>query len=240
MRIAKRGLSFVSLLLVVTAGVLVFQNCGMTVGSFAVVEDSKDLASQSVDSLMPITHPAQKTVTAPTKKYQVVNRDYIESLFRELFTDSDGTPAPQLESLLLKWVIQRGAQLGLACDLNSSYTGRDCGGDTAAANLLQLSDHSSIRESFLIQLCEGVLGSDDGLRILLNKTETEGILESAPNFINIQKLFYLFYRTTEGSSQIITPLIELDRTLESSEENLKERWRAISIEVCESPGWQRI
>lgn len=232
-------LSFVSFFLVIA--IVTFQNCAMNKGSFETLsEGKKDLGS--LDSALPLdqSHPSQKDVNAPTQKHLVVNRDYVENLFRELFSLADGSPSPAVEDLLHKWVIPRGAQFGLGCDPNSSYTGRDCGGDLSGANFRQQTDHNTIRESFLIQLCEGALGTDEGLQLLLAKTEDPLLSTKEPTYLDMQKVFYLFYRSYENSKEILTPLLDFDAALKANKEPLLERWRGISLEICESQGWQKI
>jgi hypothetical protein len=222
-------------------GAFLFQNCGLTKGSFQVQEGLIETASTAQpEAGLFFAHPAQKEIEGVTQKFLVVNRDYIEGLFRENFTASNGEPAPSLESLLNKWVITRGAQHGLGCDPNSSYSGTDCGGNVTAANLPVFVDHSAIREAFMLQLCEGILGTDEGLDILLSKTEVKDMILSEPDILSIKRIYFLFFRSMEGSTAFSGPLIELDSILKIQGESLRERWRAISVEICEAPGWQKI
>ncbi|MGZ3770624.1 MAG: hypothetical protein ACXVCP_11595 [Bdellovibrio sp.] len=219
------------LTLVLTGLILtqMFQNCGQ-LGSFETLDQSstQQMASMGTD------HPAQSEVTMPTQKVQVVNRQFVAQMMREIFTSSTG-PVTNLENLIQQWIFTRGAQYGEGCNPYSSYSGADCGGDISNANLPAKVDDNTVRESFRIQFCENILGTDEGLNALLEKISNRSV---APTADTIKQVYGLFYRGEGASSEIINSLLDLDRTLALNNEAVKERWRALALQVCESSGWQ--
>ncbi|WII73697.1 hypothetical protein QJS83_07390 [Bdellovibrio sp. 22V] len=229
----KASIKFFTLALIGLTLTQAYQNCGQ-MGGFQTLDSSSMNLQLGSAGGTDLTHPGQKEVTPPTQKVQVVNREYVASLMREIFTTSAG-PVPNLEGLLNQWIITRGAQYGLACNPYSSYTGRDCGGDIANANLAYETDDNTVRESFRIQFCENVLGMDEGVNAILEKIANRPV---APNISAIKQVYGLFYRGDEAPQLVIDSLMDLDRTLVKQNETTLERWRALALQVCESPGWQ--
>lgn len=210
-----------------------YQNCGQ-MGEFAALDQSSlnlDMGSAgSTDQ----NHPPQKDVTLPTQRIQVVNKQYVAELMREVFTTSSG-PVPNLEALIKQWIITRGAQYGLGCDPYGSYSGRDCGGDISNANLALQTDDNTVRESFRVQFCENILGQDEGVNAILQKIVNR---PAAPTADAVRQVYGLFYRGDPASELVVNSLLDLDRTLALKGEPALERWRALALQVCESPGWQ--
>lgn len=209
-----------------------YQNCGQ-MGEFKAIDMSSNLSLGS-EGGTDQNHPGPKEVTPPTQKVQVVNRDYVATLMREIFTRSSG-PVPNLEALLNQWIINRGAQYGLGCNPYSSYSGRDCGGDIFNSNLPMKADDNTVRESFRLQFCENILGTDDGVNAIMEKVTNRA---TAPTTDAIKQVYGLFYRGDGPSDLVVSSLVDLDRSLASRNEAPLERWRALALQVCESPGWQ--
>lgn len=210
-----------------------YQNCGQ-MGEFAVLDQASLNLDMGSSGGTDQSHPSQKDVTLPTQKVQVVNREYVASLMREVFTRSSG-PVPNLESLLEQWIIKRGAQYGLGCNPYSTYSGRDCGGDISNANLPIKADDNTVRESFRVQFCENVLGMDEGVNAILEKISNR---PAAPTADAVRQVYGLFYRGDGASDIIVASLLDYDKALALKGEPVMERWRALALQVCESPGWQ--
>lgn len=222
-------------MLLLTGAVLtqMYQNCGQ-MGEFAVLDQSSLNLDMGSNGGTDQSHPSQKEVTLPTQKVQVVNREYAATLLREIFTRSSG-PVPNLESLLEQWIIKRGAQYGLACNPYSTYSGRDCGGDISNSNLPIKVDDNTVRESFRVQFCENVLGMNEGVSAILEKISNR---PAAPTADAVRQVYGLFYRGDAASEIVVASLMDYDKTLALKGESELERWRALSLQVCESPGWQ--
>lgn len=212
-----------------------YQNCGqMGMGGFETLDMASMNLSMGMEGSTDQSHPAQKEVLLPTQKTLVVNREYVADLMREIFTSS-ATPVPNLEALINQWIINRGAQYGLGCNPYGSYSGRDCGGDISNSNLPITTDDNTVRESFRVQFCENVLGMDQGVNAILEKLTNRA---TAPTTDTIRQVYALFYRGDEASELIVNSLLDLDRALLAKNETPLERWRALALQVCESPGWQ--
>lgn len=231
--LASNKYKILSLLLVGTVMTQFYQNCG-EMGGFAVLDQSSLNLEMGSTGSTDQNHPPQKDVVLPTQKLQVVNRDYVATLMREIFTTSSG-PVPNLEALLNQWVVNRGAQYGLGCNPYDSYSGRDCGGDISNANLPIKVDGNTVRESFRVQFCENILGMDEGVNAILEKIPNR---PAAPTAEAVRQVYGLFYRGDGASDITISSLLELDKVLAQKGEPAIERWRALSLQVCESPGWQ--
>lgn len=209
-----------------------YQNCG-EMAQFEVSEQASLGLNQSSEA-SDENHPSAKPVELPVQKIQVVNKEYVASLMREIFTTTAG-PVPNLEGLIHQWIMTRGAQYGLGCNPYSSYTGRDCGGDISNSNLPAKADANTVRESFRIQFCENILGMDEGVNAILQKLRNRG---AAPTADTVRQVYGLFYRGDEAPEAVVNSLLDLDRTLALKNETPLERWRALALQVCESPGWQ--
>lgn len=224
---------FLPLLLVGIVLTQFFQNCAQ-MGEFAALDQSSLNLQMGTAAGTDQSHPAQKEVTLPTQKVQVVNREYVAALMREIFTTSTG-PIANLEDLIDLWIMNRGAQYGLACNPYNTYSGRDCGGDISNANLPIKTDDNTVRESFRVQFCENILGQDEGVNAILEKISNR---PSAPTKDAVRQVYALFYRGDGASDEVVNSLMELDKSLALNNESTTERWRALALQVCESPGWQ--
>lgn len=209
-----------------------YQNCGQ-LGQF-------DLASETTgglnmgSSVNPDTsHPSEKDVTAPVQHILVQNKVWVASLMRDIFARSanDGT----LENLINQWIMYRPAQYGGSCNVYDTYGGRDCGGDVTNANLPPHTDDNTVRESFRLQFCQNVLGYDAFVNSVVAKIDKTA---QAPDANSIGQIYTLFYRDRDPDPLTISSLIELDHNLTQNSESIQNRWRAVILEVCESPGWQ--
>lgn len=224
-----RGL--LGLLIVSAVSLTVYQNCSQFGGGF----DYLNYGSTSMaGSLSDTEHPAGSKATQSTQKMQIANRGYVTELMREVFT-STTYPVPALEGVILQWAGKRDAQYGLGCDPYSTYSGRDCGGDISAANLPYTTDDNTVRQSYRIQLCENILGYDNSVNAALEKIQVNSL---APNADGIRQIYELFYRGDGAPQEVVDALIAMDRTLAENGESTINRWRAVLLQICTSPGWQ--
>ncbi len=86
-----------------------------------------------------------------------------------------------------------------------------------------------------MQFCENALGMDEGVYAILEKIPNR---PSAPTAAAAQVVYSLFYRGDAPFEEVIASLADLDRSLALRKEPPMERWRALALQVCESPGWQ--
>ncbi len=213
--------------------VLYFQNCSNESNPLVLQAEFSSL-SVALPPL-PIDHPPEKTDHQTTVKFQQANRDYVAALMRDVFTaDDDSTPA-EFENHLERWIVFRGNQFGLGCDVYSSYTGQDCFWQVEASNLPVQMDDNPIRQSYIVQFCQSVLATDTAVQIVKKKISPEG---NYPNRESIIKIFNLFYRANNPNENVINSLLDFDRALAENNEDQTNRWRGMILQVCESPGWQ--
>lgn len=208
-----------------------FQNCSTKTPPLYLSSTSSESAAGLP---LPLDHPPTPTADLTTQKVLIVNRDYVKTLLLEIFTGNQG-PSENLETLVEAWVTNRGSQFGLGCDTLSSYSGRDCGGDSTASNSPQFVDHNTVRESYHLQLCRQILASDIAVNNVLEKIKPN---LPVPNKDAVISLYNLFYRGDDPNENIINSLLDLDHSLAQSRESTIERWRGLILVVCESPNWQ--
>ncbi|MNK19501.1 hypothetical protein D3C87_377230 [compost metagenome] len=181
------------------------------------------------------SHPVETKPELPTRKQHVVTKSYVAALFREIFT-STAFPVTDLEGLIDKWVVYKGAQYGGACNIYSSYTSKDCNGALSNVNLDYFTDNNTVRESFRIQLCENVLGLNNGVSAALEKVSLKN--SSEINAASITAAYGLFYRNGPPETLVVNTLLDLNNTLAADKVTVAERWRAMLGQICESPAWQ--
>lgn len=218
------------LILVVLVGIVTtqaYQNCGQLAGFQA----DGDLSLSS--SFGALDHPSTIEPTLPVQKNVTMNRQATASLLREIFT-SVNTPVPGLESILYSWMVTRSPQFGYACNPYDTHTGRDCG-DINNAGTTVMTDDSTLREAFRVQACENILGYDQGVYAALEKITRTA---AAPDTASVGQMYELFYRAEAADAVSVQALIEMDRTLTANGESVLDRWRAVTLQICTSTGWQ--
>lgn len=207
-----------------------YQNCGQ-VGLLS----SNEFASLSMGDagMNDQNHPAQSKVSSG-QRVLAMNKTYVAELVREVFTSAN-YPVPALDALINQWILYRGAQYGVGCNPYDTYSTRDCGGGMSGANLPYHVDDNTVRESFRIQFCEHALGTDNGVNAVLEKVSNRSV---APTAAAIAQIYLFFYRGDEAPSDVIASLLDMDVTLAKNNESVINRWRAVILQICESPGWQ--
>jgi hypothetical protein len=222
-------------MLVVVSPLFLFQNCSQF--SDPSSESSSSYGIKSASTPDP-NHMPEAELAAPTKQVRLANRRYMMNIFTDIFTDSNGTKAPNLDQMTFNWAEKRGAQLGGGCDVNDSLSMIDCGNDANGANLAIHGDSNAVRESFKIQMCEELLGTTAGLNIALLKANLDINALPDATFENTKPAYELFYRTNEVPTYFSQVLSQLQIDLKARGESQKEVWRGIMLVICESPEWQ--
>lgn len=146
------------------------------------------------------------------------------------------TAAPNLRGLIAKWILNRPVQYGGSCNPYDTAATSDCGGDVSNADLPSFTDHNSLRESYRLQFCQNILANDSGVAAALEKISITASV--SPTKSNITQMYSLFYRDDPPDADTINSLLALNNQMTTSAEPTLERWRAITLQICESPGWQ--
>lgn len=182
------------------------------------------------------SHPpqvAEKIV--PTRKQHIVNKTYVSEIFRDIFT-SKTYPILNFEGMIFKWAYSKGPQFGGSCNFYSSYSGKDCTDSSANTNTPYFVDNNTVRESYRIQLCENILGINNGVKAGLEKLNLT--VASPINAENVTLVYGLFYRDNPPDQNVLNALLDLNLSMANGNASPMDQWRAILSQVCESPGWQ--
>ncbi len=191
---------------------------------------------------LPIEHPTLEQKTLPSsQKLMLAHRNYIVTLFKDIFESENYTirnsSKGSLDDILEHWIGHKGTQFGLACDPYSSQSTADCAGDISNANGAIIKDDGTLRESYRLKACRDILDSENAVEAALEKINRSSQI---PNKSSVIQIYELFYRDTNAGELTVNSLLELDRELSKANESVYERWRALLLVVCESPGWQML
>lgn len=230
----KPSLKIASLLIIAFVFLpLAFTNCG------AQPFQTVDLASLVPgDQPTAIDHPANDKAQVSTQKPIIGNRLYAASVLRDVFTNSSGAVLPGLEDQLNKWVLSRLPQFGGGCDLHSSYSGRDCGGDGSGVNIAPRVDTTTVRQTYTIKICETATSLNNSMSYVMSRLGIANGTELSNT--NVSQLYLLYYRTDYPDQNILNMLMQLNADLKANGESVEERWRALTNFICELSDWQNI
>lgn len=227
-----------------------FQNCADVAGpSTKFVASSAPYHSET--SSMDSTHLNEIQLKNTYQKILVVNRFYLAQFFREIFTNAK-YPYPLefadpridlLDRIIYENITRKGTFFGGPCDPNDSHSTSNCNGGVADASLPSFIESNSVRASYVIQVCEQTLSArnpagthfNQGILALL---ENINAVDTEPETESLTRLYQLFFRFEDPSTNYIQSLIELNDELKQQNESLISRWKSIALVVCESPGWQ--
>lgn len=236
MKFTRRRLK-ISLLLISSLLLLplAFTNCGNLAQPFELVE-----LSTLVPGDQPTTpnHPPNEKAQVSTQKPVIANRLYAASVLRDIFTNSSGAVLPGLEAELNRWVLSRLPQFGGGCDLYSSASGRDCGGDGSGVNIAPRVDTTTVRQTYMIKICENATSLSNAMGYVMSRLGIAAGTE--PNAANISQLYLLYYRTDYPDENMLRLLLQLNNDLKDNGESVEERWRALTNYICELSDWQNI
>lgn len=236
MKMSRRHLKFsVILITSMTVLPLAFTNCGNLAQPFQTVDLSTLVPG---DQPTEPTHPPTEKAQVSTQKPVIANRLYAASVIRDVFTNAGGTVLPGLETQLNKWVLNRLPQFGGGCDLYSSASGRDCGGDGSGVNIAPRVDTTTVRLTYSIKICETATGINNAMNYVTSRLGVNTSTE--PTSTTISQLYLLYYRTDYPDQNILQMLIQLDADLKANGESIEERWRGLTNYICEMSDWQNI
>lgn len=234
MNFKKRSLKIASILIISFVFLpIAFTNCG-----------AQPFQTVDVTSLVPgdeptsPSHPPTQKAQVSTQKPVIGNRLYAASVLRDVFTNSSGALLPGLDAELNKWVLSRLPQFGGGCDLYSSMSGRDCGGDGSGVNIAPRVDTTTVRQTYTIKICETATSLNNSMTFVMSRLGINPGTE--PTATTISQLYLLYYRTDYPDQNILRMLQQLDYDLKSSGESVEERWRALTNFICEMSDWQNI
>lgn len=209
-----------------------FLNCsGVGLNSGFAVADGTVFSS----SAPPLNEPSAKT-QAPTNKDNLVPRSYVIGLLRDVFS-SENHPVGALEGTLRDYVLNKPGPFGGNCDLYSSESGRDCGGDIANATLSPLASYSTLRVVSLSTACENILSDDNAVLAVLEKI---GVGTELPETPSVGKLYSLFRRGWDPDPYYVATLVKMDLQLAQKNVSNLDRWRLQILMICEDPVWQSL
>lgn len=212
---------------------LAFTNCGAQ--PFQTVDLTSLIPG---DAPTTPSHPPNEKAQVSTQKPVIANRLYAASVIRDVFTNQAGAVLPGLDAELNKWVLSRLPQFGGGCDLYSSASGRDCGGDGSGVNIAPRVDTTTVRQTYTIKICENATSLNNSMSYVMSRL---GIVPGTePTGSTISQLYMLYYRTDYPDQNILQMLVQLNYDLKANGENVEERWRALTNFVCELSDWQNI
>lgn len=236
MKINRRQLRIrIIVILSMTILPIAFTNCGNLSQPFEMVDLSTLVPG---DQPTAPNHPPNEKAQVSTQKPVIANRLYAASIIRDVFTNSGGTVLPGLEEQLDKWVLSRLPQFGGGCDLYSSASGRDCGGDGSGVNIAPRVDTTTVRQTYMIKVCETATSLANSMTYVMSRLGVNPGTEPTP--ATISQLYLLYYRTDYPDQNILQLLLQLDSDLKANGENVEERWRALTNYICELSDWQNI
>lgn len=236
MKIHRRYLR-ISLILIssITLLPLAFTNCSNLAQPFETVDLTSLVPNDEPTSP---SHPPNEKAQVSTQKPVISNRLYAASVIRDVFTNSGGALLPGLETELNKWILSRLPQFGGGCDLYSSNSGRDCGGDGSGVNIAPRVDTTTVRQTYMIKICETATSLANSMTYVMSRLGITPGTEPTPT--TISQLYMLYYRTDYPDKNILQLLVQLDYDLKANGENVEERWRALTNYICELSDWQNI
>lgn len=208
----------------------------------------------------PVAPPVEIQKADLQRKGAMVGKKYVSKVLNEVLADATYTGF-SLYPVTDLWVTYKGNSFGEACNVYSSFAGKDCSaqGSTGTtgfssgvvgAQFPMVSEGSTLRQLNKMQLCDILFSSDNALRAAANKIGAVNIASSATPSSRtllpvtdtiIQNLFKLFYRGRAMTSAELNIYNQLNSTLllQGTESSTRmTRYRLILIMMCESPDWE--
>lgn len=217
-----------------TLGVLsqFFLNCSGMGFNNTFISDSN---FSSMDSLQIPLGEHMATANLPVNNNYLVPRSYAVSLLTDIFT-SPNFPVKVLTQTLREFILNKPGSFGGNCDLTSSESGNDCGGDISNSALPPMAPASTIRAVSLSATCENILSDDNAVNAVLEKLNHH----VAPDGNSIGQIYSLFRRGWEPDPNYVATLVQMDNDLVSSGSSNIDRWRLQILTICEDPVWQSL
>lgn len=220
----------------------------VTVGvSFSNCSQFKPLFDPGVSTNLPLNHPPIEPALDPGNvrvQAKLVAKDYVASLFREIFTQNPDLREIWAEDLIARWIDEKGGFWGGACNVYDTYSIRSCDLDPSNTKQPVNMGDTTVRQSYVLQLCDNFIGLDQSWANLRAKLPmgpevqpNEGQTGIVREELIFARLWYLFYRR-EADQEALTLLKNMNLELETAKVSREDRLRLLSLEVCQSPGWQ--
>jgi hypothetical protein len=172
------------------------------------------------------------------------DRKYIEGVFTEIF-DSASYPTTGLHDRpgvegAFNTTLKQPNVFGRACDVDSSSSAQDCAGDRLTATTAPpMAESSTVRQLNVFTICDIAINQANGPKAAAEKIgELTGGNLNEISSTNLPKIFTLFYRARDMSSDELNSYMTFNSTLKSRNLTVTERWQSILLMVCESPDWQ--
>ncbi|MGE0525826.1 MAG: hypothetical protein AB7G93_19850 [Bdellovibrionales bacterium] len=124
--------------------------------------------------------------------------------------------------------------LGGSCDIARTGSFADCNYNVSHVGNNLNAFPSTIREAARTQACMSLTSSAAVMGVLVGLVKGQS---PTPEEHSVGKLVARFYPDMD-STELVTELMEIDRTLARASESVTNRWSLLAQLVCESPGWQ--
>jgi hypothetical protein len=186
---------------------------------------------------MPNNHPATVNYTFPQSEIRLGNRDYINSVFNDVFPPQTSGQQNQLNQILQPEVRMQIGLFGGPCNIYSSEGLTDCpsGNIFTQETALPFNQQStSSREARRLRVCESVMDLDWAVAAAVGNIDGASPTQ-LPTAAQITAAFQLFYVGQDPGADILSALQNLIAQQWSSP---SEAWKALFLAVCVSPGWQ--
>jgi hypothetical protein len=186
------------------------------------------------------------TKVSLTQVGALADRNYIQNVFTDIF-DSASYPSNGLHDQpgitgMYNSTLKQPNVFGHACDVDSSSSAMDCGGDrlTATKSPLMVAS-TTVRQLNVFAMCDHALNNSNGI---LSAAEKIGELTAGHvneiSQTNLPKMFSLFYRGREMNSAELQAYWGFNLTLKGPPNSftVNQRWQSVLLMMCESPDWQ--
>ncbi|MEK7357371.1 MAG: hypothetical protein AAB250_13045, partial [Bdellovibrionota bacterium] len=179
--------------------------------------------------------PVSESVSEPVKATyagRLMGRAYVAAILRDAFKSSSFDPSSEVDR-----VMTAPSKYGQACNVYSTYSGKDCNEAVISNSAVpSMPESTVVRQLDKVVVCEELLHSTGAVEAVLSKVGTASV--NAVSRDKISQVFGLFFRSRNSTSS------ELD-TLESFAGKLTgasntDKWRAIIQVICEMPEWEAI
>ncbi len=205
-----------------------FYNCG----------SPKHMVSTS-DSSLPQSHPPLASSASGLTQNRLLLGDafYVLSVFRDVFTFENSSEGVRtfVEKVLTEEILTVQGEYGRACSVFHDGSLEKCNGILYNQSLTMKSTSSSLREAARIQTCQRLVSNDTVLMELINRIRKT---TTTPSRQSIEMILKLFFPTQDSTQDFIEPLLKLDQKMAEASEKTIDRWRLITLAICEEPGWQ--
>lgn len=229
-------------LTLIAIGIVTYSNCS---SSHEVI-----VLGSAAPPALPHDHPnielLQQNVEIE-KKPLLMNRTQIVSHLKAIFYDEDLSQSAKsyANTVLDVEALSRGNSFGGACDyadpLDANVPEGDCLREGSSPTLDVNVSPSIHRQGHHQQLCLRLLASDEILTNFRWRVQAE-IGENSADLTtrSLQSIYQYFFIGQTMSEKALQEFLRLDEEMRRSSETINDRWRLVTMIVCESPDWARL